>query len=123
MIKTKAIIVLILGWFFPGLGHAVQKKYGRALIFFLCIACMAGMGLFMGGKIYSFQTENPLTVLAFFSDIGIGAMYLLSKFIPFGLGSLKNVTFEFGTAYIAGAGLLNYLIALDALDVALGKKS
>ena len=84
---------------------------------------MAGMGLFMGGKIYSFQTENPLTVLAFFSDIGIGAMYLLSKFIPFGLGSLKNVTFEFGTAYIAGAGLLNYLIALDALDVALGKKS
>ena len=28
-----------------------------------------------------------------------------------------------GTAYIAGAGLLNYLVALDAYDIALGKKS
>lgn len=122
MIKTKALIALILGWFFPGLGHAIQKKYWRALIFFLCIAGMAGMGLLMGGKIYSFQTENPLTILAFFSDIGIGLMYLLSKILPIGLGNLKNVTFEFGTAYIAGAGLLNYLIALDALDIAMGKK-
>lgn len=79
--------------------------------------------MLMGGKIYSFQTENPLTILAFFSDIGIGMLYLLAKVIPFGLGNLKNVTFEFGTAYIAGAGLLNYLIALDALDIALGKKT
>jgi hypothetical protein len=122
MNTTKALTALVLGWFFPGLGHAVQKKYGRALVFFLCTAAMAGMGLFMGGKIYSFQTENPLTVLAFFSDIGIGLMYLLAKIIPFGMGNLKNVTFEFGTAYIAGAGLLNYLIALDALDIAMGKK-
>lgn len=120
--NIKALSALILGWFFPGLGHAVQKKYWRALIFFLCVSGMAGMGLFMGGKIYSFQTENPLTILAFFSDIGIGLLYLLAKVIPFGLGNLKNVTFEFGTAYIAGAGLLNYLIALDALDIAMGKK-
>jgi hypothetical protein len=32
------------------------------------------------------------------------------------------MTFEFGTAYIAGAGLLNYLVALDAYDIAVGKK-
>ena len=56
------------------------------------------------------------------SDIGIGLLYFLSKILSFGLGNLKNVTFEFGTAYIAGAGLLNYLVALDAFDVASGKK-
>jgi len=38
------------------------------------------------------------------------------------LGNLKNTTFEFGNAYIAGAGLLNYLVALDAYDIAAGKK-
>jgi len=32
------------------------------------------------------------------------------------------MTFEFGTAYVAGAGLLNYLVALDAFDIARGKK-
>ena len=83
---------------------------------------MAIMGLIMGGRIYSFQTENPLTVLAFFSDIGNGLLYILSKLLSFGLGELKKNTFEFGTAYLAGAGLLNYLVALDAFDIALGKK-
>lgn len=120
--NAKSFICLILGWFIPGLGHITLKKYWHGLIFFVCISSMAVIGLFMGGKIYSFQTENPLTVLAFFSDMGIGLFYILSKFFAFGLGNLKNVTFEFGTAYIAGAGLLNYLITLDALDIARGKK-
>jgi hypothetical protein len=120
--KAKAIICLIAGWIVPGLGHAILKRYSRSLIFFLCISCMAALGLLMGGRIYSFQTENPLTILAFFSDIGIAILYFLSKLFAFGLGDLKTITFEFGTAYIAGAGLLNYLVALDAFDIALGKK-
>ncbi|MCK4644621.1 MAG: hypothetical protein KAU46_00045 [Candidatus Aminicenantes bacterium] len=83
---------------------------------------MAALGLLMGGKIYSFQTENPLTILAFFSDLGYGLLYFFSKIFSFGSGNLERVTFEFGTAYIAGAGLLNYLVALDAFDIARGKK-
>ena len=83
---------------------------------------MGALGLLIGGKIYSFQTENPLTILAFFSDIGIGALYFLSKVLPIGLGDIKSATFEFGTAYIAGAGLLNYLVALNAFDIASGKR-
>jgi hypothetical protein len=39
------------------------------------------------------------------------------------VGDLKLATFEFGTAYIAGAGLLNFLVALDAYDIAAGNKS
>lgn len=120
--KAKAIIALILGWFIPGLGHIYTKKYWRGLTFFLCISAMAVLGLYMGGKVYSFQTENPLTILGFFSDLGYGAFYFLSKLVPFGLGDLKSTTFEFGTAYISGAGLLNYLTALDAFDIAMGKK-
>jgi len=120
--KTRAILSFVLGWFIPGLGHVFLKKYGRGLVFFLCICCMTALGLLIGGKIYSFQTENPLTILAFFSDVGIGALYFLSKVFPIGLGDIKAATFEFGTAYIAGAGLLNYLVALDAFDIASGKK-
>jgi hypothetical protein len=121
--KILSFNSLIAGWFFPGLGHVILKKYWRGLIFFLCITCMYGLGLFLEGRIYSFQTENPLTILGFFSDLGIGAYYFLSKILTFGLGNLKSTTFEFGTAYIAGAGLLNYLVALDAFDIASGKKT
>jgi hypothetical protein len=118
----KGLLSLALGWFIPGLGHAVQKKYGRAALFFAAIMTMTGLGLWLGGKIYPFQTENPLTILAFFADLGNGLVYLLSRFLPVGLGHLKDATFEYGTAYLAGAGLLNFLVALDALDIAAGKK-
>ena len=62
----KKIAVLILGWLVPGLGHIVQKKYARGFTFLACILGMTAMGLWMSGRIYPFQTENPLTILAFF---------------------------------------------------------
>jgi len=120
--NTKAIAYFILGWFIPGLGHAALKKVKKAGFFFVAITSMASLGLIMGGRVYSFQTENPLTILAFFSDIGTGSLFLLAKIFSFGIGNLKNISFEFGTAYLAGAGLLNYLVALDAYDIAAGKK-
>jgi hypothetical protein len=121
--NIKGVIYMVLGWFVPGLGHILQKKIARGVVFLISILAMTAMGLAMGGKIYPFQTENPLTILAFFADIGNGAVYLLSRLLPLGVGDLKLATFEFGTAYIAGAGLLNFLIALDAFDIAAGKKA
>ncbi len=40
---------------------------------------MTALGLALGGRIYPFQTENPLTILAFFADIGNGLLYLLPR--------------------------------------------
>lgn len=121
--KMKALTAGILGWLIPGLGHIYLRKYWRGLIFFLAIGLMSLLGLVMGGKIYPWQAENPLTLLAFFSDLGNGLLFILSRFLPVGFGEMERVSFEFGTAYLAGAGLLNYLIALDAWDIARGKKS
>jgi hypothetical protein len=120
--QMKAIISLLAGWLVPGLGHAVQRKFGRAVVFFVSVGAMTAMGLAMSGRIYGPQTENPLTILAFFADVGNLLVFLLSRFLAFGQGALERASFEFGTAYIAGAGLLNYLIALDACDLARGKK-
>jgi hypothetical protein len=120
--KLKAAVFMILGWFVPGLGHALQKKYVRALLFFVSIFAMTVLGLVMGGRVYPFQTDNPLTILAFLADIGNGLFYGLARLLSWGPGDLERATFEFGTAYIAGAGLLNFLVALDAYDIGLGKK-
>ncbi len=121
--KIKGVLALVLGWAVPGLGHAVQKKYGRALLFFVSIFAMTGLGLAMGGRVYPFQTDNPLTILAFFADIGNGLFYLLGRVYHWGGGDLARATFDYGTAYIAGAGLLNFLVAIDAYDIGAGKKS
>lgn len=121
--KLKAILAMILGWAVPGLGHALQKKYWRAGLFFVSIFAMTGLGLAMGGRVYPFQTKNPLTILAFFADIGNGLFYILARVFGWGGGDMARATFEFGTAYIAGAGLLNFLVAIDAYDIGAGKKS
>ncbi len=121
--KIKAASVMLLGWAVPGLGHAIQRKYARAAVFFVSILAMTALGLAMGGRVYPFQTENPLTILAFFADLGNGLFYGLARLLGWGAGDLERATFEFGTAYIAGAGLLNFLVALDAHDIAAGKKS
>ena len=121
--KIKGIVFMVLGWAVPGLGHALQKKYVRAGLFLVSIAAMTGLGLAMGGRVYPFQTDNPLTILAFFADLGNGLFFGLARHFHWGGGALERATFEFGTAYIAGAGLLNFLVALDAFDIASGKKS
>ncbi len=121
--KIKAVAALILGWAVPGLGHAFQKKYVRAGLFFVSIACMTVLGLSMGGRVYPFQTDNPLTILAFLADLGNGVFFILSRLLGWGPGALERATFEFGTAYIAGAGLLNFLVALDAYDIGVGKRT
>ncbi len=121
--KIKGILAMILGWAVPGLGHAIQKRYVRALLIFVSIFAMTGIGLAMGGRVYPFQTDNPLTILAFFADLGNGLFYVLARVLGRGGGALERATFEFGTAYIAGAGLLNFLVALDAYDIGAGKKS
>ncbi|MCR4408874.1 MAG: hypothetical protein QHH43_01885 [Candidatus Saccharicenans sp.] len=120
--KKKAVTAIILAWLVPGLGHLYLRRYWRGLAFLVAIALMSLMGLVMGGKIYPLQADNPLTFLAFLSDLGNGLLYILSRFLPVGLGELERLSFEFGTAYLAGAGLLNYLVALDAWDIARGKK-
>lgn len=120
--KKKAVTAIILAWLVPGLGHLYLRRYWRGLAFLVAIALMSLMGLVMGGKIYPLQADNPLTFLAFLSDLGNGLLYIISRFLPVGLGELERLSFEFGTAYLAGAGLLNYLVALDAWDIARGKK-
>jgi len=120
--KAKALVPPVLGWLVPGLGHVVQKKYVRGVVFFVSISAMTALGLLMHGRIYPAQTENPLTILAFFADLGNLLLFGLARLLGFGQGVLERATFEFGTAYIAGAGLLNYLVALDAFDIAVGKK-
>lgn len=121
--KIRPLLLMIAAWFVPGLGHVLQKKYVRGCVFLLALAAMTALGLADGGKVYGFQTENPLTVLAFFSDLGSGLFYILARTLGLGPGYLERATFEFGTAFLAGAGLLNFLIAIDAHDIAAGKKS
>jgi hypothetical protein len=119
---SKSIVVLIAGWIVPGAGHAMMKRWTRAALLFTCIVVMFVLGLAMEGKIYTPNTGEILDMLGFLGDLGAGGLYLITRIFDLGRGAIQMATADYGTKFIICAGLLNVIAAVDAHNIALGKK-
>ncbi len=115
-------IVLAAGWLLPGVGHFIQRRYIRGLLLMASIFVMFFVGLGMQGKVYSFNTGDLLDILGFVGDLGAGALYFLARLMDWGAGDIHRAVADYGTKYIVVAGLLNIIAAVDAHQIALGKK-
>jgi len=80
------------------------------------------LGLAMQGKLYDLAIEQPLHIFALFANIGVGLPYFLAQRMELGIGAMTARTFDYGTTYLWVCGLLNYLVVLDAFDIAQGRK-
>ncbi len=114
--------IFFISWLVPGLGHLLQKRALKAAVFFYGILSLLALGLLMKGKFYTTSVMHPLLLLGFLGDLGNGLFYFILKFSRLALGDITSVTYHYGTAYMASAGLLNYLVALNAFDIAKGRK-
>jgi hypothetical protein len=120
--QFSAGIILIAGWLIPGLGHLMQGRWIRAVLLFVSITCMFILGLAMHGKIYAANTGEVLDMLGFVGDLGNGALYILCSFFGWGQNVVQVVTADYGTKFIVVAGLLNFISAVDAHSLRLGRK-
>ena len=116
--KVKPYIFLTAGLLVPGLGHFFQKKIWKGAIFLGGILALLGLGLIMGGGFGQPTTFEPLPVLTFLGSVGNGILYAAAKLAGLGDGNLKALTFQYGSAYIAAAGFMNGLAALNAWKAA-----
>jgi hypothetical protein len=119
----SAGLILVAGWMIPGLGHLMQGKRIRAVLLFVSITCMFSLGLAMHGKIYSANTGELLEMLGFVGDLGNGVLYVLAAFFGWGQNVVQVVTADYGTKFIVVAGLLNFISAVDAHSLRLGRKN
>lgn len=120
--KIKAFGFFFLAWFIPGMGHFAQKKYVKGAVFLTGILLLLAFGIIMQGKFYDTKQFHPLIVLGFIGDLGSGLFFFIIKLAGWGKGNIQAVTFHYGTVYMVTAGLLNYLVALNAYDIATGKR-
>jgi hypothetical protein len=120
--QFPAGIILFAGWLVPGLGHLLQGRWIRAVLLFVSITCMFALGLAMHGKIYAANTGEVLDMLGFVGDLGNGALYIVSSFFGWGQNVVQVVTADYGTKFIVVAGLLNFISAVDAHSLRLGRK-
>jgi hypothetical protein len=117
-----AIVAPAIAWLIPGAGHLIQKRWLRGLMLLICVAAMFAFGLAMDGKIYKSNTGDLLDILGFISDLGAGGLYILGRMLDWGGTAIYIATADYGTKFIAVAGLLNIISAVDAYHIAIGKK-
>lgn len=120
--STMSLIAPALGWLIPGAGHLIQKRWVRGLLLLVSVGAMFAFGLAMDGKIYKSNTGDLLDILGFVSDLGAGGLYILGRIFDWGGTAIYMATADYGTKFIAVAGLLNIISAVDAYHIAIGKK-
>ncbi|HEV8384506.1 MAG TPA: DUF6677 family protein, partial [Candidatus Acidoferrales bacterium] len=65
---------------------------------------------------------DPFELLGFLSNIGAGGYYFAAKYLSMGPPDISHAAGDYGTRFFAGAGVLNLLCVLDALDISAGRK-
>lgn len=115
-------LVAIAGWIVPGLGHVLLRKYYRAALLFVSITGLFFAGLAIAGKIYLTSTGDVLDLLGFGADIGNPILYFLALMAGWGQQPVVTAVAEYGTKFIAAAGLLNVIAFADAHALATGRK-
>ena len=112
----------LLAWIVPGAGHLYLGKRVRAVAFFAIVQVALLVGCALDGKLYAVDPEKPLSRLATAASMGMGAPYFAARWGFDYQGEPTAPGYEYGTAFILTAGLMNLLLVLDAWDIARGVK-
>ena len=121
-LNSMAIIAPIAGWLIPGAGHLIQRRWIRGLLLLISVFAMFVLGVLMEGKVYGLNGGDLLDMLGFVGDLGSGSLYFVTRVMDWGRGAIQLASADYGTKFIIVSGLLNVMSAVDAYDIAIGKK-
>ena len=114
--------VCAVAWLVPGAGHLWLGRRQKGLVFLLALPLMFLIGLWLDGRIFPFDFSEPLVGLAAIADLGIGLPWFLARMSEAGAGVVTSANYEYGNTFLIVAGLLNFLVIIDAFDIAMGRK-
>jgi hypothetical protein len=121
-VSAMAVLAPALGWFIPGAGHMIQKRWIRGALLFISIVTLYLLGLGMQGRIYRANGGDILDILGFVGDLGAGALYIVTLAMDWGQNAIAFAVADYGTKFMIVAGLLNFIAVADAYHIAIGKK-
>lgn len=121
-VSMMSVLAPAVGWFVPGAGHMIQKRWIRGGLLFISVVTLFLLGLAMQGRIYKANGGDILDILGFIGDVGAGALYIVTLAADWGQGAIAMATADYGTKFMIVAGLLNFIAVADAYHIAIGKK-
>jgi hypothetical protein len=120
-------LAALLAWACPGLGHVYLRRWVRGLAFTVLVLTLVVVGTALDGHLWRFEGHplagaDPamaaaLTVVSW----GLGGAYLVLRLGDYA-GDVTARGFEYGTAFLLTAALMNLMLVFDAWDVSLGRK-
>jgi hypothetical protein len=118
-----ALAIAVAGWIVPGLGHALLKMWGRAVACFLTAGLLVLFGAGMRGNIFTSDGNDAFDTLGYLADLGAGSFYFVAKSLETSGPDVSRAEGDYGTRFLAAAGVLNLLAALHAYEAARGRKA
>ena len=116
------VLLCLAAWIIPGAGHFWMGRRQKAIVFLLALPAMFLIGLLLKGRVFPFELSEPLVGLAAVANLLAGAPWMLARIMEAGAGTVTAATYEYGNCFLIVSGLLNFLVILDAYDIALGRK-
>lgn len=121
--ESLALAIGIAGWLLPGLGHALQRMWGRAAVVFLTVGLLVAAGAMMRGNVFSSNANDAFDTLGYVADLGTGTFYAAARALERDGADVSHAGGDYGTRFLATAGVLNLLAALHAYEAARGRKA
>jgi|SRR5450432_68463 hypothetical protein len=121
--EMRSWVFALAGWLVPGLGHALQKMWGRAFVIFSAVGLLVVTGASMKGNVFTSNGADAFDTLGYIADLGTGCLYFLARAIESTGADVSHSQGDYGTRFLATAGVLNLLAALHAYEAARGKKA
>ncbi len=121
--ENRAWAIGIAGWLVPGLGHALQRMWGRAGVVFLAVGLLVVTGARMKGNVFTSKGTDAFDTLGYVADLAAGSFYLAARALEHDGADVSHADGDYGTRFLATAGVLNLLAALHAFEAARGRKA
>ena len=116
-------LAVFVAWLVPGAGHFLLGRRSRALIFAVLAAISLAIGVYLEGDIHRDVPAQPfMSLLWNIGAWGLGVAYVVLRHLVGYSGTITAASYEYGSAFVLTAGLMNLLLMLDAWDIARGRK-
>jgi hypothetical protein len=83
---------------------------------------LAIAGYLMRGEVFGPHAHESFGTLGFLADAAAGGFYFLAHAIETAGPDISRATGNYGTRFVAAAGLVNLIGAIDAVEAALGRR-
>ena len=139
------VMPCVVAWLVPGAGHFMLGRPVSGLVFAGVVLATFLTGVSLGGTVYAYDAEQPLSWLATTANLGVGPLDTVARYRTFDVlryrmpdsrrdPKLRELVLRrlrpeiarqghtYGRTFLLTAGLMNLLLILDVFDRCIGRK-